>query len=85
MYEYECNKCKKYYSHWLRLVHPCSCGGELKYIFKPFKGIEKLEDQKTINNRIPQSTEFIPIRSFGGYGNVLYYRRKNKLTVKKLL
>lgn len=79
MYEYRCTKCKKDYSHFLKIVHPCSCGGELKYIYKPIRKIEKLEDQKTINSRIPKSKEFIPIREFGGYGKVLHYRRKNKL------
>jgi len=80
MYEYGCKKCKKKYEHFLKLYHACSCGGELKYIYKPIKGIEKLEDRKTFNSRIPQSTEFIPVRQFGGYGKVLHYRRKNKLT-----
>lgn len=84
MYEYRCTKCKKEYSHFLQLVHPCEkCGGKLKYLYKPVKGITKLEDIATINSRIPQSTEFVPVRAFGGYGKVLYYRRKNKLTAKK--
>ena len=50
MYEYKCIKCKKEYEHYLKLVHPCTCGGELKYIYKPITGIEKLEDQKTIED-----------------------------------
>jgi len=82
MYEYKCIKCKKEYEHYLKLVHPCTCGGELKYIYKPITGIEKLEDQKTINSRIPKSKEFVPVRGSGGYGKILYYRRKNKLAKK---
>jgi len=83
MYEYSCKKCEKKYEHFLKLHHPCSCGGELRYLYNPCKGIEKLEDRVTFNSHIPLSKKFVPIRSFGGYGKILYYRRKNKLTALK--
>jgi hypothetical protein len=78
MYEYECKKCKKKYDHFLPLYHSCNCGGKLKYIYKP----ALCNHFPSIDINIPLSKEFIPVRLFGGMGDIWYYRRKAR---KRLL
>lgn len=73
MYEYKCKKCKKFYDHFLKLHHPCTCGGELKQIHHRTPCYPKLDFN------LPTSytpTEFVPVRTFGGMGDIWYYRKK---------
>ena len=77
MYEYKCNKCKKHYEHYLKLYHPCKCGGKLQEIFK--KTEWPLREKFIIEEDVP--TTFIPVRL---YGSIWYYRRKPRKKIKIL-
>ena len=60
--------------------HPCDhCGGKLRYLYKPVKA--KVYSS-SVDPNAPLSTEFVPVRYFGGFGDIWYYRRKPR---KKLL
>lgn len=78
MYEYQCNKCKKRIEHWLKIIHSCDCGGKLKYLYKPVT----CRSTPSIDTDAPLSQEFIPVRLFGGQGDIWYWRRKAR---KRLL
>ena len=77
-YEYKCYKCKKTTYHYLPL-RKCDCGGKLRYIYKPAEWPlrEKIELGEP-------TTTFIPVRLFGGYGDIWYYRRKPRKKIKIL-
>ena len=72
MHEYKCKKCKKSYDHFLKLNHPCACGGELKEIHHRTPCYPKLD----FNPSSHLITEFEPVRRFGGFGDIWYYRKK---------
>jgi hypothetical protein len=80
MYEYRCTKCKKKYEHYLKIHQPCNCGGKLKEIIK---NVEWPLRKKIVLGEI--STTFIPVRSFGGFGSIWYYRRKPRKKIKKIV
>jgi hypothetical protein len=79
MYEYKCKKCKKFYDYHLKLHHACSCGGELKEIIHRTPCYPKL-DYKRPASYTP--IEFEPVRHFGGFGSIWYYRKKRKGKLK---
>ena len=81
MYEYKCKKCKKSYEHFLKLHHPCVCGGELKQIHHRTPCYSKLDFKPPISIT---PTEFEPVRYFGGFGDIWYYRKKKKKGKLKL-
>lgn len=81
MYEFQCNKCKRRIEYYLTIQHPCDhCGGKLRYLYNPTKSISI----PCIDTSVPLSTTFIPVRYFGGVGDIWYYRRKSRKKLKKL-
>lgn len=79
MHEFQCNKCKKKTEHYLMCCF-CDCGGKLRYLYKPVKSTSF----SSIDPSAPLSREFIPVRCFGGFGDIWYYRRKPRKRLKKI-
>ena len=79
MHEYKCKKCKKSFKHFLELHHSCDCGGELKEIHTFTRCYPDLNFTPPITSR---PTEFIPVRYFGGHGDIWYYRKKRSGKLK---
>jgi hypothetical protein len=75
MHEYKCKKCKKPYEHFLPLHHPCECGGELKELYTRTPCYSKI-NFNSLASYTP--TEFEPVRTFGGKGDIWYWRKKRK-------
>jgi len=81
MYEFQCNKCKRKFEHYLMMHHPCDhCGGKLRYLYNPVKA----NIYPSVDPSAPLSREFIPVRCFGGFGDIWYYRRKPRKRLKRL-
>jgi hypothetical protein len=83
-YEYQCKKCKKKVEHYLRITYKCDCGGNFKNIEKPYK-LSSYFRYSIFNvaERLEEDViqEFVPVRKFGGFGEIWYWRKKR---VKKI-
>ena len=82
MFKFQCKKCKRKTEHCLKVQYPCDhCGGRLRYLYDPIQS----KPTSSIDLNAPLSTTFIPVRCFGGLGDIWYYRRKPRKKLKLLL